>query len=73
MNDLIAALKIFLKYVEPGSYHEQYPTNCSHDTLWVNVDPADVSEKDKRKLKALSFIPSEEYEGGFVSFRFGSC
>lgn len=73
MKDLIEALTIFLRYVEEGSYEANYPTNCSHDTLWVNVDPSLVSDKDKKRLDELGFFVSEEDDRGFTSFRFGSC
>ena len=68
MKDLIEALQIFLKYGNPHS-----PTNCSHDVLWVNINPEDVSDEDKARLDELSFFVSEEDGYGFTSFRFGSC
>ncbi len=68
MNDLIEALQIFLKYGDPYA-----PFNCDHDVLWVNIDPDLVSDEDKARLDELSFFIGEEYEGGFTSFRYGSC
>jgi DNA-binding protein YbaB len=65
MEDLIKALQIFLKYG-----NEDYPTNCDHDVLMVNISPDLVSEDDKKILKELSF---HESDCGFESFRFGSC
>lgn len=65
MEDLIKALQIFLKYGNPD-----YPTNCTHDELWVNIDPALVSKEDTEALDKLGFFKSEE---GFSSFKFGSC
>jgi hypothetical protein len=41
VSDLIEALIIFRKYADP-----RRPTNCSHDVLWVNVDPELVSAED---------------------------
>ena len=67
MEDLIKALQILSKYTET-----KYPTNCSHDVLFVNVDPELVSKEDIETLDALGFFVSEEDEG-FSSFRFGSC
>lgn len=67
MEDLIKALQIFLKYGNPN-----YPTNCSHDELYVNIDPEKVSEEDLKTLDKLGFFPSED-EYGFSSFKFGSC
>jgi phenylpropionate dioxygenase-like ring-hydroxylating dioxygenase large terminal subunit len=65
MDDLIQALQILRKYG-----NQQYPTNCEHGSLWVNIENEDVSEEDVKTLDKLGFIKDEEY-GGFVSFRFG--
>ena len=65
MDDLINALQIFRKYGNPT-----YPTNCSHDELYVNIDPDDVTDEDKKKLDKLTFFPNKN---GFISFYFGSC
>ena len=67
MEDLIKALQILSKYTEA-----KYPTNCSHDVLFVDVDPELVSKEDIETLDTLGFFVSEENEG-FSSFRFGSC
>lgn len=67
MEDLIKALTIFLKYGNPHN-----PTNCSHDELFVDIDPELVSDEDKLALNELSFFVNDEYPG-FSSFRFGSC
>lgn len=55
MEDLIKALQIFLKYGNPA-----YPTNCSHDKLYVDIDPEKVSEEDIKALDELGFSPSDE-------------
>lgn len=71
MKDLIEALTIFLKYGDPYA-----PTHCEHDVLHVDIDPTLVSDVDKVRLDELSFMPGDEgsdHEGGFYSFRFGSC
>ena len=67
MKDLIEALQIFLKYGNPA-----YPTNCSHDELYVNINPDKVSKEDRMRLDELGFFVSEELDG-FSSFKFGSC
>ncbi len=67
MDDLIEALTIMRKYASP-----QYPTNCEHDELFVNISPALVSAADLERLDELGFFPNSEVEG-FTSFRFGSC
>lgn len=68
MEDLIKALQILSKYTKT-----KYPTNCSHDLLFVDVDPKLVSEEDIKTLDTLGFFVSEEIDDGFSSFRFGSC
>ena len=68
MNDLIEALQIFRKYGNPEN-----PTNCSHDELFVDINPDLVSLEDTAKLDDLGFFVGEEYEEGFSSSRFGSC
>ncbi|HEY6019626.1 MAG TPA: hypothetical protein VIY48_06925 [Candidatus Paceibacterota bacterium] len=69
MKDLIEALTIFLKYGDP-----HYPTHCEHDELTIcGIDPEQVSDEDKETLEGLGFFVSEEDEGVFKSFRFGSC
>lgn len=69
MKDLIEALTILAKYMDP---EERWPTYCEHDAFHVcHIDPEDVSEEDTKRLNELGFIPSED--GGFMSFRFGSC
>lgn len=75
MEDLIKALRIFMKYGNPGN-----PTCCEHDKLVVMIDPRLVSQQDKKLLEGLSFYPDvdgdEELEGrepfSFYSNRFGS-
>ncbi|MDA3856128.1 MAG: hypothetical protein PF569_07770 [Candidatus Woesearchaeota archaeon] len=67
MKDLIKALEIFLKYGD-----KDYPTNCSHDMLYVCVDPELVSEEDKIELEKLSFSVATELDG-FYSFKYVSC
>lgn len=68
MKDLIEALTILLKYGNPT-----YPTHCEHDELTIcGIDPAGVSDEDKKRLDALGFFVSEDDEC-FKSFRFGSA
>ena len=72
MSDLIKALQILLEYGDPYC-----PTHCAHDTLFVwAIDPEEVSEEDKEKLKDLGFSVGDPINSGeqhFYSFRFGSC
>ena len=65
--ELIEALQIFEKYIG-----DNYPTNCSHDQLYVAVDPNEVSEADIIKLDELGFFIDQELDG-FSSFKYGSC
>lgn len=70
MKDLLEALQIFLKYGNPYA-----PLNCCHDLLYVDINPDKVSKEDKDKLEKLGFCDGEkeDLEGGFISYRFGSC
>lgn len=70
MDDLIKALQILRKYGNPT-----HPTNCSHDLLFVDIDPSKVSDEDKKELDELGFFDGagNDCEGGFCSFKCGSC
>tara|TARA_R110000851_G_scaffold196420_1_gene347309 strand:- start:196 stop:405 length:210 start_codon:yes stop_codon:yes gene_type:complete len=69
MEDLIKALQIFLKYGNPRT-----PSNCSHDYLYIDIDPEAVSKEDIKELDILGFFVDEDNGGeGFGSFRYGSC
>jgi len=67
MEEIIAALQIFLKYDNP-----KYPTHCEHDSLAVLIDPALVSDEDKKRLDELGFLVDDD-EDCFISFRYGSA
>lgn len=68
MENLIEALQIFLKYGNPDR-----PTHCEHDQLTIcGIDPAIVSEEDKKKLEVLGFLISE-FDECFFSYRYGSA
>jgi hypothetical protein len=67
MDKLIEALGIMRAYDNP-----EFPTNCTHDMLWVAVSPALVSEQDLARLAELHFHPDAEGLG-FQSSFFGSC
>lgn len=65
MKDLIEALTILAKYIDP---EEKW--HCEHDVLYVcHINEEDVSEEDMKRLGELGFFPSDE--GGFMSYRFG--
>ena len=69
MGDLIKALQILLKYGNP-----KHPTHCEHDTLTIcEIKPSEVSAEDIAELDKLGFFISDEADGFFQSFRFGSC
>jgi hypothetical protein len=70
MDDLIAALLIFKKY-STGEYTSEYPIQCEHDVMHVNIEYSSVSDEDKQRLEELDFI--EDKYGTFMSYRFGSC
>ncbi len=74
MDDVIKALQVFKKYVEPGSPEDKWPFQCSHDVLYVRVRPELVSAEDILELEELGFMVGEnDFENGFYSYRFGSC
>ena len=67
MEDLIRALRIFMKYE-----NRHAPTHCEHDILMiVGIDPNSVTPQDMTELDELGFFVSEEFDC-FASFRFGS-
>lgn len=70
VKDLIEALTIFLKYGNP-----EHPTHCEHDELTIcGIDPALVSDEDKKRLEELSFLHDDDWvEDCFISYRFGSA
>lgn len=70
MDDLIEALQILRKYMDPKAHN---PTNCGHDELFVGADQGKVTAEDLARLDELGFFPNTEYGEGFSSFRFGSC
>lgn len=71
MEDLIAALNIFLKYTtDKNSYS---PTHCEHDVFMVvGIEEDQVSEEDRVRLDELGFHWDNEYDC-WSSFRFGSA
>jgi len=70
MKELIEALQIFIKYGNPN-----YPTHCEHDILTIcDIDPAVVSDEDKKELDRLGFFVGTEYgEEQFHSYKYGSA
>lgn len=68
MENLIEALKIFLKYK-----NEKWPTHCEHDVLWIiGITKEEVSDDDVKKLEELDFFYSNE-DDCWQSFHFGSA
>lgn len=68
MKDLIEALNIFSLYMDDPTDNV---TCCSHDTLFVAIDYADISDRDLKRLGELGFSP--DGHGGFKSYAHGSC
>lgn len=68
MNDLIEVLTILAAYGDVP-----YPTRCTHDTLYFcpAVDASEMKPEDVARLGELDVFENED--GGFYSFRFGSC
>ncbi len=68
MKDLIEALQIFAKYTDT-----QWPTNCSHDVMYImDVEHDQPSEAERARLGELGFNWHED-PGCWASFRFGSA
>lgn len=65
--NLIKAIQIFDKYMEDG----QYFTHCEHDILMIAIDDEKVSEEDEAELIKLGF--RKDHDGGFTSYKYGSC
>lgn len=69
MKDLIEALQIFCEYADL-----RWPTHCEHDVLTIaGIAKDGVSEADQKRLGELGFIWSDEDDGYWMSFRFGSA
>jgi len=67
MDNLIKALRIFLKYG-----NSTYPTHCEHDTLYIcDIEWEDISKEDQIELEKLGFINSED--DGIISYKYGSA
>lgn len=68
MKDLIEALQIFAKYVNPYA-----PTNCVHDELCImEVHKNQLNEQEQNRVEELGFF-WDEYDEAYKSFRFGSA
>jgi hypothetical protein len=70
MNDLIEALTILGKYIDPESTNWRNPTHCEHDIMLVMCDREDLLPHDAKRLDELGFFFSGEYHT-WASFRFG--
>jgi hypothetical protein len=72
LSSLIEALTIIRKYNDP-----EFPTNCQHDVLFVEgPSPSSMEWQDVDRLTQLGFVWPEQggdYDGGWISFRFGNC
>jgi len=67
IEELIEAMEIFKKYIG-----DDYPTNCDHDVMRVNVDPENVTEADVIRLDELGFTVDDDLNM-FMSYKYGSC
>ena len=68
MENLILALKIFLKYGNPD-----HPTHCEHDIMYIcGIATDEVTTDDIEKLDKLGFFISESEEC-FISYKYGSA
>lgn len=60
-DNFIKGLRIFQKYDPKNSTSHETFTFGSHK-LFVGPDPADMTEKDKQRLKELGFHEEEAFE-----------
>lgn len=67
MENLIEALRIFVKYDNP-----KYPTHCEHDVLYILISPTKIKDDDIKILCILGFEADLE-EDCFFSFKYGSA
>jgi hypothetical protein len=65
-DDLIRALTLLSR----GAAND-YPFQCSHDTLFVNADREEFTPDELKQLEDWGFFLADEE--GFMSYRFGSC
>jgi hypothetical protein len=64
-EQLVEVFTIASKYGD-----KKWITHCEHDEMWLCIDGEKVSEEDKKRLDELGFF---EDDGGFKSYRHGSC
>ena len=58
MKDLIEALKIIAKYMDPNI---KWPTACENEVMYVcHVKVSDIPYEDVVKLNKLGFIPGSD-------------
>lgn len=72
MDDLIKALQIFKKYMEENGHNMTWPTNCSHDVLYIDCRVEWIPKNQHSELENLGFVADDD-DDGWISFRFGSC
>jgi hypothetical protein len=74
-DDLPANWETLFKGLALLSHHqnnENYPFNCSHDTLTVMADPSKFTTEELELLDEYGFSPDDEGLC-FTSFRWGSA
>ncbi|MFA5132550.1 MAG: hypothetical protein WC444_04510 [Candidatus Paceibacterota bacterium] len=60
ISGLIEALNIFKKYaINEHGEEKSYVTSAEHDVIYVNVDPENVRDEDKKRLEELGWNPDE--------------
>lgn len=72
MDELILALQLMQsKMTSPV----RNPSHCEHDEFRVypNVPKENFTEAELAQLSEWGFDWDEEFDEGFMSFRFGSC
>ena len=72
MKELIEALQLLLALIPKDSYHQEFPTHCEHDVLYVyGVDWKKAKFDDVKKIIKLGFIPGWDENLSFIDDLFG--
>lgn len=67
MKDLIEALQILLTLIPEDSFHQNYPTHCEHDILYVyGIDWNKAKFNDVHKIIKFGFYPGNDNNQDYI-------